>query len=72
MNRTNCMAQHVKSYLALRRAFGFELGMPGNNSRTLHISRAERRAENHSLLSGLFAGLSHPPSESRPPPHDAC
>ena len=29
MNRTNCMAQHVKSYLALRRAFGFQLGIAG-------------------------------------------
>ncbi len=29
MNRTNGMAQHVKSYLALRRAFGFQLGIAG-------------------------------------------
>ena len=29
MNRTNCMAQHVKSYLALRRAFGFQLVIAG-------------------------------------------
>lgn len=29
MNRTNCMAQHIKSYLALRRAFGFQLVIAG-------------------------------------------
>ena len=29
MNRTNGMIQHVKEYLALRRAFGFQLGIAG-------------------------------------------
>jgi integrase/recombinase XerD len=29
MNRTNCMAQHVNDYLALRRAFGFRLSIAG-------------------------------------------
>src|ERR1700738_3127649 len=29
MNRTNCIAQHVKEYLALRRAFGFRLSIAG-------------------------------------------
>jgi integrase len=29
MNPTNCMTQHVKAYLALRRAFGFQLSIAG-------------------------------------------
>ena len=29
MNRTDCMARHVKEYLALRRAFGFQLSIAG-------------------------------------------
>ena len=43
MNRTNCMAQHVEEYLALRRAFGFQLSIAGQQLQ--HFARfADRPA----------------------------
>ena len=46
MKRTNGMTQHVREYLALRRALVSNSASLGNNSWALHISRTARRAEN--------------------------
>ena len=52
MNRTNYMAQHVEQYLALRRAFGFQLSIAGQQPQ--HFARfADRTAGGQPLTQEL-------------------
>jgi len=52
MNRTNYMAQHVEQYLALRRAFGFQLNIAGQQLQ--HFARfADRTAGGQPLTQEL-------------------
>ena len=52
MNRTNYMAQHVEQYLALRRAFGFQLSIVGQQLQ--HFARfADRTAGGQPLTQEL-------------------
>jgi len=52
MNRTNYMAQHVEQYLALRRAFGFQLNIAGQQLQ-LFARFADRTAGGQPLTQEL-------------------